>query len=89
LLAFDTTDAAHTHFRLATLLRDAGQNEQAKRHVLMALEEAPRYLEAHQLLLKLVDSGEVPVSAESRSAADTQSGATFEVPSRAESRNIR
>lgn len=52
LLLLDPADPAEIHFRLATLLykdKDAG----AKRHVLQALEEAPRYREAHQLLLEL------------------------------------
>ena len=53
LLLFDTTDPAETHFRLAQLLREAGERDAAKRHVLMALEDAPRFLAAHQLLLEL------------------------------------
>ena len=61
LLAFDTTDPAETHFRLAKLLDDAGQPKLAKRQVLMALEEAPRFLAAHELLIKLTD-GEVAVA---------------------------
>jgi tetratricopeptide (TPR) repeat protein len=55
LLLFDATDVAETHFRLAQLLRDADERVLAKRHVLMALEEAPRFLAAHQLLLHLAD----------------------------------
>jgi tetratricopeptide (TPR) repeat protein len=62
LLVFDTTDAAETHFRLAQLLHDAGEHDRAKRHVLMALEEAPRFLDAHKLLLELTAGGE-PASA--------------------------
>jgi tetratricopeptide (TPR) repeat protein len=53
LLLFDTTDSAETHFRLAQLLRDSDDRTAAKRHVLQALEEAPRFLSAHQLLLEL------------------------------------
>jgi tetratricopeptide (TPR) repeat protein len=53
LLLFDTTDAAQAHFRLAQLLRDADNRAAAKRHVLQALEEAPRFLDAHRLLLEL------------------------------------
>jgi tetratricopeptide (TPR) repeat protein len=53
LLLFETTDAPETHFRLAQLLREAGNKTQAKRHVLMSLEEAPRFLDAHRLLLEL------------------------------------
>jgi tetratricopeptide (TPR) repeat protein len=56
LLLFDTTDTAETHYRLAQLLRDSGERETAKRHVLMALEEAPRFLAAHKLLLELAPS---------------------------------
>jgi tetratricopeptide (TPR) repeat protein len=53
LLVFDTTDIAETHYRLASLLRDSDKPDAARRHVLMALEEAPRYLAAHRLLLDL------------------------------------
>ena len=63
VLQFDTADAAETHFRLATLLRDTGKPASAKRHALMALEEAPRFLAAHKLLLELVP-GEVAAADE-------------------------
>jgi tetratricopeptide (TPR) repeat protein len=53
LLKFDTTDVAETHYRLATLLREDSKADAARRHALMALEEAPRYLAAHKLLLEL------------------------------------
>ena len=53
LLLFDTTDIAETHFRLASLLRDDSKPDAARRHVLMALEEPPRFLAAHMLLLEL------------------------------------
>ena len=56
LLQFDTSDTAETHFRLATLLNDDGQRDSARRHVLMALEEAPRFRAAHKLLLELTSS---------------------------------
>jgi tetratricopeptide (TPR) repeat protein len=55
LLTFDTTDIAETHFRLAKLLRDETKTDAARRHALMALEEAPRYLAAHKLLLELTE----------------------------------
>ncbi len=41
LLLFDTADPAHAHFRLATLLEQDGKPAEAKRQVLMALDEAP------------------------------------------------
>ena len=51
LLKLDPPDLAGTHFRLARLLHNAG-NPAAKRHLLQALEEAPRFREAHKLLLE-------------------------------------
>jgi tetratricopeptide (TPR) repeat protein len=72
MLLFETTDAAEAHFRLAQLLRDANQHQRATRHVLMALEEAPRFLAAHQLLLEL-KNGEVSEATEKNPAkADAQ-----------------
>jgi len=38
------------HFRLACLLRPKDKS-QAKRYLLMALEDAPRFREAHRLLI--------------------------------------
>ena len=52
LLELDPTDLAETHFRLAQLLHRAG-DPSARRHVLQALEEAPRYPAALQLLLEI------------------------------------
>jgi hypothetical protein len=40
-------------------LRDDDNRELAKRHVLQALEEAPRFLAAHRLLLELSDPSPV------------------------------
>lgn len=53
LLEFDTADPVDAHFQLAKLLRDRGNRDAALRHVLMALEDAPRFLEANRLLLDL------------------------------------
>jgi tetratricopeptide (TPR) repeat protein len=52
LLELDPPDLAETHFRLAQLLHQAG-DPTARRHVLQALEEAPRYPAALQLLLQI------------------------------------
>ena len=49
----DETDPAGVHFRLAGLLKQSGKNDEARREVLKALEEAPRFLDAHRLLLDL------------------------------------
>jgi tetratricopeptide (TPR) repeat protein len=54
LLALEPDDPAELHYRLATLLDAGGDRETARRHVLLALESAPRYRAAQQLLLKLV-----------------------------------
>ena len=43
------------HYHLARLLRDAGKPQEARREVLRSLEEAPRFREAHRLLLELVE----------------------------------
>ncbi|HEY1170268.1 MAG TPA: tetratricopeptide repeat protein [Verrucomicrobiae bacterium] len=52
LLQLDPADPAEVHYRLAKLLTEKNP-VQAKEHVLRALEEAPRFREAHGLLLKL------------------------------------
>ena len=54
ILELDAPDPALIHLELAQLYDAAGQTTLAKRHVLMSLEEAPRYRAAHKLLLKLV-----------------------------------
>jgi tetratricopeptide (TPR) repeat protein len=54
LLALDPPDASGIHFQLAKLLHARGGSEgEAKRHVLEALEEAPRFRQAQRLLLEL------------------------------------
>jgi predicted Zn-dependent protease len=52
ILELDPPDPAEAHFRLAELLHRAG-DPSARRHVLQALEEAPRYPDALHLLLEL------------------------------------
>jgi tetratricopeptide (TPR) repeat protein len=54
VLLLDPPDPADVHFRLARLLRKAN-DPTAKRHVLQALEEAPRFRDAHRLLLELAE----------------------------------
>lgn len=54
LLRLDPPDPAGAHFQLARLLhRKAGGDPEAKRHLLQALEEAPRFREGHRLLLEM------------------------------------
>ena len=60
LLQLQPDDSARLHFRIATLLKTSEQPA-ARRHVLLALEQAPRFRDAHRLLLELtaaaVESG--------------------------------
>jgi tetratricopeptide (TPR) repeat protein len=55
LLLLDPPDPAEVHFRLARRLRTQDATS-ARRHVLQALEEAPRFRDAHRLLLELVQA---------------------------------
>jgi tetratricopeptide (TPR) repeat protein len=52
LLLLDPPDPAQAHYRLAKLLHDK-RDPAAKRHVLKALEEAPRFRDAQRLLLQI------------------------------------
>ncbi|MCX6902076.1 MAG: peptidase MA family metallohydrolase, partial [Verrucomicrobia bacterium] len=52
LLQLDPPNPAEVHFHLAQLLHQTG-DPAARRHVLQALEEAPRYRAALQLLLRM------------------------------------
>ncbi|MGV3531062.1 MAG: peptidase MA family metallohydrolase, partial [Chthoniobacteraceae bacterium] len=53
LLSLNPVNPSDTHFRLARLLRQGGKSGEARRHVLQALEEAPRFREALDLLLQM------------------------------------
>jgi len=57
LVALDPPDRADALYRLALAERNAGRNEQARRTVLRALEVAPGYDPAQELLLDLVGEG--------------------------------
>jgi tetratricopeptide (TPR) repeat protein len=56
LALLDDTDPASVHYHLASLLRQSGEPREARREVLKSLEQAPRFREAHELLLELVES---------------------------------
>jgi len=61
LLVLDPPDPADTHFQLAKLLHARGSSEaEAKRQVLQALEEAPRFRDAQRLLLELEKNSSPP-----------------------------
>ncbi len=69
LTLMDPTDPAGVNYRIAKLL-ESTDPAQAKKHVLIALSEAPRFRDAHRLLLKIVDedmktSNEQPANQES------------------------
>jgi tetratricopeptide (TPR) repeat protein len=53
LLLLDPADPADINYRLARLLEHKDPAE-ARKHVLLALAEAPRFREAHRLLLRIV-----------------------------------
>ena len=53
LLLMDPPDPADVHYQLARLLHQKGDSAPAKRQVLQALEEAPRYPNALKLLLEI------------------------------------
>jgi tetratricopeptide (TPR) repeat protein len=57
VLALKPLDMVSAQFGLARAYFDLGQRERARDHVLLALEGAPSYRPAQQLLLQLEDSG--------------------------------
>jgi len=58
LVGLKTTDPAGAHYNLARALLGAGRKQEAKREILRALEIAPTFVKAQELLLKL--AGETP-----------------------------
>jgi tetratricopeptide (TPR) repeat protein len=63
LAEMDPIDPADVHFRLAKAFYATGQRDQARREVLKALEEAPRYRAAQRLLLELIEQQPQPAAA--------------------------
>jgi tetratricopeptide (TPR) repeat protein len=57
ILALDPTDRADAHFRLAGALANAGSPGEARSQLLRALEIAPSFEAALELLLELKDAG--------------------------------
>lgn len=78
LLHLDPANPAAVRFALARALRDAGERAEAKRQVLSALEDAPRYREALNLLLDLQTPD--PTAATTPSAAPVRSGLASPIP---------
>jgi hypothetical protein len=52
LLELQSDDAPRLHYRIARLLKGS-DTAQSRRHTLLALEQAPRFRDAHTLLLEL------------------------------------
>ena len=66
LLVLDPPDPTDTHFQLARLLHSRGNAEdEARRQVLQALEEAPRFRDAQRLLLDIKQKSPQPSPAPS------------------------
>lgn len=63
LSRMDPVDPASIDFRMARALKQMGSLEESRHHVLRALLEAPRYREAHQLLLELTGQDDSPEEA--------------------------
>ena len=65
LLQLDVPEASDAHYQLARLLHRRGEDAEARRHTLLALEDTPRYREALRLLVELkhADAGPVPAVA--------------------------
>ena len=59
LLLLEPPDPVDVNYRLGRLLQHRNPSE-AKRHVLMALAEAPRFRQAHRLLLEIVKDIQEP-----------------------------
>ena len=55
ILALNPVNRADAHYHLAAALLDAGDRTAARREVLRALEIAPNFADAQQLLLRLQD----------------------------------
>lgn len=73
LLLLDPPDPAETHFQLAKLLHARGGSEaEAKRHVLEALEDAPRFRDAQRLLLDLEKNSPQPSTSAAASIPSSQ-----------------
>jgi tetratricopeptide (TPR) repeat protein len=71
---FEDADSAGVHYQLARLLHRAGKAQEARRAVLRSLEEAPRFRDAHQLLLELVEQRSAPESPTRSSAPLPKAG---------------
>ena len=80
LAMMEPVDPAGLHYRTAVALHKLDRGQDAKRHVLMAIEEAPRYRDAHRLLLQLVHGGhEQPAAPDELTELETSTDASASV----------
>ncbi len=70
LCANRPVDPAALDYRMAIALSEVEQYDLAKHHVLRALDEAPRYRDAHRLLLKLSQQGSAAQQADGTTKTD-------------------
>jgi tetratricopeptide (TPR) repeat protein len=75
LLLLDPLDRADHHYQLAKLLVEEKQLPQARQEVVRALEEAPRFRDAHRLLLEIVAKAGPAALPGSPPAPDVANGA--------------
>ncbi|MEN9633238.1 MAG: hypothetical protein RL077_1642 [Verrucomicrobiota bacterium] len=57
LIQLDVPERADAHYQLARRLHQRGDSSEARRHVLLALEETPRFRDALSLLVELSRTG--------------------------------
>ncbi|TWT75392.1 tetratricopeptide repeat protein [Allorhodopirellula solitaria] len=79
LSTMDPIDPAAIDFRIAQAMAATDQVEQAKHHVLRALVEAPRYRDAHRLLLQLSEESASPPS-DDKPSSGTEEASDEEQP---------
>ncbi len=60
----DPIDPASLHYGLGRLLRDEGRYAEARRSLLFALDEAPRFRDAHRALLTVIRAKDSPDATE-------------------------
>jgi len=70
LIHMGPVDPAETHYRLARSLAERGDRTAARRQVLIALDHAPRFRDAHRLLLELAASPEPALQEDSQAEAE-------------------
>lgn len=71
-LELDPSDPASIHYRLAKAYHKLSQLDKAKRHVLLALEQSPRYLEALQLLANISESSKAQTAVQAATEGEKE-----------------